>query len=100
MSHALTVIITRDVEPRYRGLFRSAMLEVAAGIYISANFNREARDRLWEIISRWHKALNRGSVIMIWRDRSSVADIGLKTLGKTTRGYAEIDGLLLTRLRS
>lgn len=30
----LTVIVTRDVEPRYRGFLASAMLEVAPTVYI------------------------------------------------------------------
>jgi len=32
---ALTVLITRDVEDRYRGFLASAMLEVAPGVYSS-----------------------------------------------------------------
>jgi CRISPR-associated protein Cas2 len=32
---SLTVVITRDVEMRYRGFLGSTMLEIAPGVYIS-----------------------------------------------------------------
>ena len=40
----MTVVVTRDVEPRYRGFLASAMLEIAPGVYVSAgSFRRRAR---------------------------------------------------------
>lgn len=98
MSHALTIVITRDVERRYRGLLRSAMLEVAAGVYISTNLNQKARDRLWEVLSRWRGATSNGSITMVWRDRQLPAGMGLSVLGETKRKLVELDGFLLTTL--
>ena len=40
---ALTVVITRDVEDRYRGFLASAMLEVAPGVYASPTLSAGAR---------------------------------------------------------
>lgn len=99
MSHGLTLVITRDVEHRYRGLLRSSMLEIATGIYVSPQLNRDARERLWEVLAKWHQALQRGSIVMVWRDAKSFGDIGVKTLGETRRDLVEIDGILLTRLK-
>jgi len=99
MSHALTIVITRDVDNRYRGLLRSSMLEASTSIYVSAQLNKEARDRLWDVMSRWHQALQRGCIIMIWRDRDAFADVGMRTLGETPRDIREIDGILLTRIK-
>lgn len=99
MSHGLTVVITRDVDNRYRGLLRSAMLEASTSIYVSAQLNREARNRLWDVISRWHQALNRGSVVMLWRDPNASGDIGVKSLGDIPRDLCEVDGILLTRIK-
>jgi CRISPR-associated endoribonuclease Cas2 subtype I-E len=99
MSHALTLVITRDVEHRYRGLLRSTMLEVAAGIYVSPQLNRDARDQLWAVLEKWHQALMRGSIVMIWRDAKSFGDVGVRILGETTRDLIEADGILLTRLK-
>lgn len=99
MSHALTVIITRDVESRYRGFLRSAMLEISAGIYISPQLNRDARDRVWEVMAHWHQALHRGSIIMIWRDKTANGHIGLRILGDTIKEFCDVDGFLLTRIQ-
>lgn len=99
MSHGLTLVVTRDVEHRYRGLLRSTMLEIGAGIYVSPQLNRDARERLWEVLAKWHQALQRGSIVMVWRDGKSFGDIGTKTLGETTRDLVETDGILLTRLK-
>ena len=98
MSHGLTLVVTRDVEHRYRGLLRSTMLEVAAGIYVSPQLNRDARERLWDVLAEWHQALHRGSIVMIWRDTKSFGDVGTRVLGETTRNLVEVDGILLTRI--
>ena len=98
MNHALIVIITRDTELRCRGLLRSAMLEVSPGTYVSTNLNPEVRERLWEILERWHIASNRGSIIMILRNKGSVAKVELKVLGLPKKEFAEVDGMLLTKI--
>ena len=36
----MTVVVTRDVEARYRGFLASVMLEVAPGVYVSPNLSR------------------------------------------------------------
>ena len=99
MSHGLTIIITRDVEHGYRGLLRSTMSEVATGTYASPQLSRDARERLWAIIEKWHQALERGSIVMIWRDAKSYGDIGVRMLGEATRNLVETDGILLTRIK-
>lgn len=94
---SLTVIITRDVQERYRGFLRSAMLEVDAGVYASAQLNRDVRDRLWDVLAEWYQVLSRGSIVMIWRDKDASASIGMRTLGMPRRNIVEIDDFLLTR---
>lgn len=94
---SLTVIITRDVQERYHGFLRSAMLEVDAGVYISAMLSRDVRERVWDVLSEWFETLSRGSIIMIWRDRESSSSIGMLTLGDTRRNIIEADDFLLTR---
>ena len=99
MSHALTFIVTRDVDNRYRGLLRSSMLEADTGVYVSAQLNRETRERLWTVLSRWHQSLQRGCIVMIWRDPDGVAAIGTRTLGTPRRVLCDVDGILLTRIK-
>lgn len=91
------MIITRDVQPRYRGFLGSAMLELAPGVYISPRLNPAVRDRLWEVLEDWHKQLARGSIVMVWRERNSIARIGIKMLGEPQKEIVETDGLLLTK---
>lgn len=55
------------------------------------------RDRLWEVVEKWHQALQRGSIIMIWRDQAASADIGLRILGETPKDIFDVDGFILTR---
>ena len=48
---ALTVLITRDVEDRYRGFLSSAMLELAPGVYASPHLSARAREKIWSVVS-------------------------------------------------
>ena len=99
MRHALTLIITRDVENRHRGLLHSAMLEVSTGVYVSLQMNQDARDRVWAVLSKWYQARPRGSIVMIWRDRDGIGNVGARHLGEISRYICEVDGILLTRIR-
>ena len=49
----LTVVVTRNVESRYRGFLTSVMLEVSAGVYVAPNMSHGVRDRTWSVISDW-----------------------------------------------
>ncbi len=94
---SLTIIVTRDVQPRYRGFLGSAMLELAPGVYISPRLNRTVRDRLWEVLEDWHKQLAKGSIVMVWRERNNTANIAIKILGEPQKNIVEFEGMLLTR---
>lgn len=97
---SLTVVITRDVEMRYRGFLASLMLELAPGVYASPRLNRDARERIWSTLTSWHGALRRGAIVMTWRQRDAIGGMGLRTLGEPPKDLVEIDGLLLTRRSS
>jgi len=94
---SLTILITRDVEDRYRGFLSSLMLELTAGVYVSARLNAGARERIWAVLLDWHQHLNRGSVTMCWTDKQQPGGIGLRQLGEAARQLAEVDDLLLVR---
>ena len=68
----MTVVVTRDVESRYRGFLASAMLEVAPGVYVSPDLSHGVRERIWTVISTWYDVLDRGAVVMMWRDSSCI----------------------------
>lgn len=94
---SLTVVVTRNVEDRYRGFLSSVMLEVSTGVYISPALNRGARERIWAVLSEWHAHLGNGSVLMTWTERDQPGGVGLLILGEPARQLVSVDGLLLVR---
>jgi CRISPR-associated protein Cas2 len=94
---ALTVVVTRDVEGRYRGFLTSVMLEVSAGVYVAPDLTAGVRTRVWEILSGWHAALGRGSLVMIWRDVAAPGKLRIETLGEPPKTISDADGVLLVK---
>ena len=94
---ALVVIVTRDVADRFRGFLASTMLEVAPTVYISPRMNAGVRLRIWNVLSDWHGAEPRGSIVMVWRDLNETGSVGIANLGSPSRDLVEMDGLWLTK---
>ncbi|WP_363320320.1 type I-E CRISPR-associated endoribonuclease Cas2e [Ferrovum sp.] len=94
---SLVVIVTRDVADRFRGFLASTMLEVAPAVYISPRMNAGARLRIWEVLSDWHGAEPRGSIVMVWRDMNVTGSVGIENLGSPPRELVEMDGMWLTK---
>ena len=46
----MTVVVTVNVEGRYRGFLASAMLEIAPGVYISPQMTDGIRERVWDVL--------------------------------------------------
>ncbi|GEQ98237.1 type I-E CRISPR-associated endoribonuclease Cas2 [Iodidimonas gelatinilytica] len=93
----MTVIITRDVENRYRGFLSSVMLEVATGVYTGPHISKAVRERVWAVLTDWHNSLGRGAIIMTWRDPNEPGGQGLRSLGEPSRTLVETDGALLVK---
>ena len=96
---ALTVLITRDVEDRYRGFLASVMLELAPGVYASPALSARARDRIWAVLSDWHRQLGNGSLVLVYADRQADGGLAVRHLGAPPRSVVRRDGVLLTTLR-
>ena len=94
---SMTLIVTRDVEDRYRGFLHSVMLEIAPGVYTSPRMTKAIRERVWNVLSDWHGHLGRGAIIMTWRDSDAAGGQGLLYLGEPSRELVEIDGMVLVR---
>lgn len=92
---SLTVIVTRDVEDRYRGFLASCMLEISPGVYTSPRMSAGVRDRVWKVLADWHEHLGRGSIVMTWADRQAPGRQGLRQLGEPPRRIELVDGLPL-----
>ncbi|OWU70109.1 CRISPR-associated protein Cas2 [Roseovarius sp. 22II1-1F6A] len=93
----LTVVVTRNVESRYRGFLTSVMLEVSAGVYVAPNMSHGVRDRTWSVISDWWSTLGQGSLTLIWRDTTRVGDLNIQTLGEPPKEIVDADGILLVK---
>ena len=93
----MTVIVTRDVEDRYRGFLSSVMLELAPGVYTGPRMSRGVRERVWQVLSAWHADLQRGAITMTWREAGMPGGQAVLTLGTPRRDLADVDGVLLVR---
>ena len=94
---SLCVIVTRDVEMRYRGFIGSVMLEIAPGVYVGPRLSKAVRERVWDVLSDWHATLRNGSVVMTWRDTSAPGGVRVLTLGEAPKELIEHEGSLLVR---
>ena len=94
---SLVVIVTRDVADRFRGFLASTMLEIAPTVYLSPRMNAGVRSRIWDVLSDWHGAEPRGSIVMVWRDVNETGGVGIANLGSPPRELVEMDGLWLTK---
>ena len=93
----LAVIVTRDVADRFRGFLSSVMLEVAPTVFVSPRMTKGVRERLWKVLTDWHDAEPRGSVVMVWRDNNETGGVGLAHLGEPPKELIETDGMWLAR---
>lgn len=93
----MTVIVTRDVEERYRGFLSSVVLEIAPGVYTGPRLSRGVRERVWRVLSAWHAELRRGAIVMTWREAGAPGGQQVLTLGEPRRDLVDVDGVLLVR---
>ena len=93
----MTVVVTINVEARYRGFLASAMLEIAPGVYTSPQLTQGIRERIWEVLAQWHGELQQGSIVMTWRDPAAVGEQRIRTLGAAPREIVDAEGVYLVK---
>ena len=93
----MTVVVTRDVESRYRGFLASVMLEVAPGVYVSPDLSAGVRERIWSVLDNWFLSLGRGAVAMIWRDSAATGGLALRHLGDPPKEIRDAGSVLLVK---
>lgn len=99
MATQTTMVVTRDVEDRYRGFLTSVMIEVAPGVYVSPRMSQGVRKLVWSVLTEWWIGLGRGSLVMVWRDRSAAGHLRIETLGEPPKYIVDADGVLLVKRR-
>jgi CRISPR-associated protein Cas2 len=93
----LVVVITRDVEDRFRGFLGSAMLELAPGVYAQPRMSAGVRSRIVDVMNDWHGHLQCGSIVMCWAEPAAHGGLGLKTWGEPPKDIVSHDAMLLIR---
>jgi len=94
-----TLVITRDVEPRYRGYLTSIMLELSPGVYLAPRLSVAVRERTWAILAEWHAELRHGAIVLAWPDAKRPGGMANETLGDAPKEIVDVDGVLLVRQR-
>ena len=94
---AMTMVVTRDVEMRYRGFLTSVMLEIAPGVYVAPDLSAGVRDRVWSVLSDWYDALQRGAIVMVWRESTATGALAMVMLGEPPKEIVDADGILLVK---
>ena len=95
----MTVVVTVNVEARYRGFLASAMLEIAPGVYTSPQMTSGIRERIWDVLSGWYYELGQGSIVMTWRDPTAAGEQRIRTLGEAPKEIVDADGVYLVKYR-
>jgi CRISPR-associated protein Cas2 len=93
----LTLIVTRDVAPRFRGFLASAMQELAPGVYVNPRMSPGVRDRLWEVVTRWFEEIGGGSIVMAVENSREDGGLSVMSLGLPPRTLENVTGMLLVR---
>jgi CRISPR-associated protein Cas2 len=93
----LVVIVTRDVADRFRGFLSSVMLEVAPATYVSPRMSKGVRERVWQVLTKWHTSEAKGSVVMISHDKEAIGEVRLAYLGTPSKELKELDGMWIAR---
>ncbi len=93
----MTVVVTINVQARYRGFLASTMLEIAPGVYTSPRMTSGIRGRIWNVLADWHATLGQGSIVMTWRDPRVPARQRILTLGVPPKTVVDADGVYLVK---
>lgn len=93
----MTMVVTRDVEARYRGFLTSVMLEVSPGVYVAPDLSAGVRERVWDVLESWWWSLRRGAIVMVWRDLTASGHLRIETLGEPPKEIVDADGVLLLK---
>lgn len=91
------MVVTSNVEARYRGFLTSVMLEVAPGVYVAPEMSAAVRKRMWDVLSAWWNSLRTGSIVLVWRDTNTVGNLQIETLGEPPKEIVDADGVLLVK---
>ena len=99
----MTIVVTSNVAPRYRGFLTSVMLEIAPGVYTSPQMSKGVRERVWDVLSGWFQSNATigqqnemsASLVMTWRDAAASGGQQVLTLGVPAKTLVDADGVTI-----
>jgi len=92
----MTIVVTRNVDPRVRGFLASTMLEVASGVYTSPNLSPTVRDRVWGVLEKWFIEEKDQGVVMTWPDKQASGGQVIRVLGTERLFLRETSAIVLS----
>jgi CRISPR-associated protein Cas2 len=92
---SMTVISTRNVSSRVRGLLASAMLELSNGVYSAPRLNPAVRERIWRVLEDWFSQESNASIVMVWAEKGVPGGQAVRVLGCPPVNLVEVDGVVL-----
>lgn len=92
---SMTVVVTRDVTPRFRGFLASCMLEIAPGVYTAPRMSAGVRERVWSVLADWFDHQPGTSIVMTWADGTTRCGQLVRTLGVSPVELVDHDGIVL-----
>lgn len=95
----MTVVVTRDVAPRFRGFLASCMLEIGPGVYTAPRMTAGVRERVWSVMREWYGELGGGSILMTWLDSQAVGGQQVAALGCPSYEMFNRDGIFFAKRR-
>ena len=93
---SMTVVVTRNVSERVRGILGRSKLELAPSVYSAPRTTPAVRDRIWRVLSDWFPNEKDASIVMLWADPRMPGGQASATLGLPPINLVEIDGMLAT----
>ena len=98
----MTVVVTRNAAPRFRGFLASVMLEIAPGVYTAPRMTKAVRERVWAVLAEWfdagatvgQHAEDAASIVMTWFDKDAPGCQQVETLGLPPKKIVDADGAL------
>jgi CRISPR-associated endoribonuclease Cas2 subtype I-E len=83
---------------RFSGFLHGVAMEVAPGVFLSADFNRAAFERIWRVLEEWHSTWPEGWIVAVIPTGKPRYPPEIRTLGVPTRTLVEHEGIHLLRI--
>jgi CRISPR-associated endoribonuclease Cas2 subtype I-E len=85
---------------RFSGFLHGVAMELAPGVFLAADFDRAAFERVWQTLAHWHERWPEGWIVAVVPAKKPRHPPELRTLGVPVRTLVERDGIHLLEVDS